>query len=199
MHTVAQVAGAMIAMAGVQSPPWAAATIWRSATPGAPELRRVHEAVYRKFEVDYLQVAFYVDLVGLGRRPRGQAARPWLLRGGVWCGRRSRVLQEIGPAKRVEGLVAQLQAHWPAGAFDPERPSVRRLLRAAARPLEYGDAIDYLWEPGGRVHLRMGADPWLVLSDPVLHQALLRIAFDNRTDGDRPALDRALDRAAQGP
>ncbi|HJV90927.1 MAG TPA: hypothetical protein VJ623_11525 [Holophagaceae bacterium] len=169
---------------------------WPRPVPGAPTLQRAHEEVFRKFEVDYLRVAFYVDAPALKARPRGQGARAWILRGRTWCGRRSTVLQEIGGARRSEGLKAQLEAHWPGGQLDPERPAVKRLLAAAAGPLELGDRIDYVWEPTGRVHIRAGRAPWMVLSDPLLHQALLRIAFGNATDPGTADLDRALETLA---
>ncbi len=168
--------------------------VWPRPVAGAPTLERVHEDVFRKFEVDYLQVTFFVELRGLRRRPRTTAPRAWLLQGTTWCGRRSRVLQEIGGAKREEGLRAQLAAHWPGGSFDPTRPSVARLLASAAHPLEVGDLIDYVWSPAGRVHIRYGSGPWRVFSDPLLHQALLRIAFGNPADPEMAGLDRDLAR-----
>ncbi len=171
---------------------------WQQAVVGAPPLRRIHEEVFRKFEVDYLRVAFYADATALGRRPRGQGARAWVLKGRVWCGRRSTVLQEIGGARRAEGLKAQLEAHWPGGSLDPERPAVKRLLAASAGPLEQGDRIDYVWAPSGKIHIRIGRAPWLVLADPLLHQALLRIAFDNVADPGMPALNQALEALTPG-
>lgn len=179
----------LLVPASIQAP---APLVWPRPVPGAPSLERVHEGVFRKFEVDYLQVSFFADLPGLKRRPRAIAPRAWLLEGRTWCGRRSRVLQEIGGAKRVEGLRAQLAAHWPRGAFDPKRPSVRQLLASAAHPLEVGDLIDYVWAPGSRVHIRYGSGPWQALTDPLLHQALLRIAFGSAQDPEMAALDRSL-------
>ncbi len=160
---------------------------------GAPVLQQAHQEIFQKFEVDYLRVAFFVDPAGLGHRPRGQSARSWLLRGTTWCGRRSEVLQEIGGARRAEGLKRQLESHWPGGGLDPDRPAVKRLLASAARPLEVGDRIDYVWAPTGKVHIRMGNGPWMVLQDRLLHQALLNIAFGNERDPETPALDRALE------
>ncbi|HJV23618.1 MAG TPA: hypothetical protein VJ570_13020 [Holophagaceae bacterium] len=173
--------------------------LWQRPVPGAPPLRKAHEEVFRKFDVDYLRVAFYVDASALKRRPRGQGARAWVLKGRTWCGRRSTVLQEIGGARRAEGLKAQLEAHWPEGPLDPERPAVKRLLASAAGPLELGDRIDYVWDPSGRIHIRLGRAPWLVLSDALLHQALLRIAFGNAADPGTPALEQALEALAPTP
>lgn len=169
---------------------------WPHAVPGAPTLQLAHEEVFRKFEVDYLRVAFFVDAVALKRMPRGRSARDRVLEGRIWCGRRSFVLQEIGGARRAEGLKAALEAHWPGGALDPERPAVKRLLASAAGPLEVGDRIEYVWDPAGRVHIRLGKNPWIALSDRLLHRALLRIAFGNASDPEMPALDAALERLA---
>jgi hypothetical protein len=182
---------ALLLVGSLQAP---APLVWPHPVPGAPTLERVHEDVFRKFDVDYLQVTFYVELRGLKRRPRATAPRAWLLQGRTWCGRRSRVLHEIGGIKRAEGLRAQLAAHWPEGAFDPARPSVVQLLDSATHPLEVGDLIDYVWAPAGQVHIRYGAGPWRVFADPLLHQALLRIAFGNATDPEMAGMDRDLAR-----
>lgn len=172
---------------------------WRPPVPGAPALQAVHGEVFQKFATDYLRLTFYADPVALKARPRGIGARAALLRGDVWCARRAVVLQEIGGARRAEGLRAQLRAHWPEGPFDEARPAVRRLLAFSSAPLEVGDHLDYVWVPGGRVHLRRGQGSWLVLSDPPLVRALLRIAFDNELDPGRQALDRALESAVPRP
>lgn len=166
--------------------------VWPQPLPGAPTLERVHEGVFRKFDVDYLQVSFYVDPKGVRRRPRHLSPRAWLLQGRSWCGRRSRVLQEIGGAKRMEGLREQLRAHWPGGAFEADRPSVRTLLASASKPLEVGEVIEYVWAPGGKVHIRYGSGPWMTLRDPRLHQALLTIAFGREADPEMQGLDRDL-------
>ncbi|HJW34007.1 MAG TPA: hypothetical protein VJ505_11625 [Holophagaceae bacterium] len=179
-----------LASAGPTVPPWP------RPVAGSPDLQGVHQDIFRKFDVDYLRVAFYVDPVSLRHRPRGQSARSWLLQGTTWCGRRSEVLQDIGGARRAEGLKAQLEAHWPGGGLDPDRPAVKRLLASAAHPLETGDRIDYVWAPSGKVHIRMGDGPWIVLADRLLHQALLNIAFGNERDPATPTLDRALEALA---
>lgn len=167
-------------------------SVWEAPRPGVPALQCFKTEVFQKFRVDYLQISSFAEAGALARRPTGTGAVAWLLSGRVPCGRRTQVLQAIGGHRRAEGVLKQLEDHWPNPGFSPGRPSVKAYLAAVSRSLARGETLAYLYDPAGKVYVRQGKDPWLTFDDPDLHLALLYIAFQRQNPTERASLEADL-------
>jgi hypothetical protein len=147
---------------------------WPVGLPGAPALHLVRETDIPRWGTLYVKVAYYVDPAAAGLQD------PLVeLRGGqVWCGSRVTILQPISAKKRRESLEEQYRIYWPGGYSPQTAAAAQAFLKWANRALNQGDRLEYVVEPGGRLHARMNEGAWTTLAGEDLVRAWLGYTFE---------------------
>ncbi len=147
---------------------------WPVGVLGAPGLQLVRQSEIPRWGTLYVKVDYYVDPAAAGLVDPLLELR----KGQVWCGSRVTILQAISAKKRRESLEEQYRIYWPGG-YDPKTSvSARAFLRWANRPLNQGDRLEYVAEPGGQLHARHNEEPWTTLDGADLVKAWLGYTFE---------------------